>query len=469
MTSKCQIFTPLDYVVKLLNTIDYSENLYGKKVLENSCGDGNILEEIVKRYIRNSLYQGFSKQKIKEGLANDIWAFEIDEKHISNCIERLNILAYSFGLTGIRWNIQNRDYLHFDMDNYFDYIIGNPPYVSYRDIQNDIREFVKEKFEVCKFGKFDYCYAFIEKSIKDLKPEGKMAYLIPASIMKNVFGKDLRNFMLPHLEEVYDYSELNIFKNALTTSAILNIKKNTFSTKIKYTEVKENKSRMIKKQDLGSKWVFSKDNNAISEGEKFGNYFKVANSVATLANKIFVLHEYEDIDNNFIKVGEFLIEKNILRKASSPKGEAKGKKEYIIFPYRYEDGKVLNYSTEEFEFFFPECSKYLKDKKELLLKRDTDNKAKWFDYGRSQALEHINQEKLLVSSIVTGEVKLYKLNKDTVPYSGFYIIPKTSKSLDEAIDLLGDSKFIEYIKSIGISASGNSKRITVKDIENFTI
>ena len=35
----------------MLDYIGYSKKLYGKRVLENSCGEGNILLEIVTRYI----------------------------------------------------------------------------------------------------------------------------------------------------------------------------------------------------------------------------------------------------------------------------------------------------------------------------------------------------------------------------------------------------------------------------------
>ena len=43
---KCQIFTPKENVIQLLDWIGYKTNLYGKKIIENSCGDGQILREI---------------------------------------------------------------------------------------------------------------------------------------------------------------------------------------------------------------------------------------------------------------------------------------------------------------------------------------------------------------------------------------------------------------------------------------
>ena len=37
MNKKCQVFTPEDYVKELLDSIEYKHDLYGKKILENSC------------------------------------------------------------------------------------------------------------------------------------------------------------------------------------------------------------------------------------------------------------------------------------------------------------------------------------------------------------------------------------------------------------------------------------------------
>ena len=51
MNKKCQVFTPRDYVNELLDSVGYKENLYGKRIIENSCGDGNILVAVVQRYI----------------------------------------------------------------------------------------------------------------------------------------------------------------------------------------------------------------------------------------------------------------------------------------------------------------------------------------------------------------------------------------------------------------------------------
>ena len=47
MANNCQVPTPPKYVDELLDCIGYTHDLYDKSVLENSCGEGNILKEIV--------------------------------------------------------------------------------------------------------------------------------------------------------------------------------------------------------------------------------------------------------------------------------------------------------------------------------------------------------------------------------------------------------------------------------------
>ena len=88
MNLKCQVFTPQDYVEKLLDDVGYTNNLKGKRILENSCGDGNILVVVVQRYIADCKSKGLSRTIIKNGLARDIIGVEIDERHCKKCIEK---------------------------------------------------------------------------------------------------------------------------------------------------------------------------------------------------------------------------------------------------------------------------------------------------------------------------------------------------------------------------------------------
>lgn len=74
-----------------------------------------------------------------------------------------------------------------------------------------------------------------------------------------------------------------------------------------------------------------------------------------------------------------------------------------------------------------------------------------------------------MSTVVTNEIDIYKLDKDTIPYSGIYITTKENSNftLEDAKFILESNDFMDYVKKVGISVSGKSLRITCKDINNF--
>jgi len=472
INTKCQVFTPNENVQKLLDYVGYRKNLCGKKIAENSCGDGNILSEIVKRYIEDNLKSGMIIETVKKGLAEDIWGAEIDCAHIQNCISRLDKVAAQYGITDVKWNIFHGDFLKGNITNEFDFVVGNPPYITYKELDIETRAFVREKFDTCAIGKFDYCYAFIEASIKSLKRGGKLAYLIPSNIFKNQFAQELRNYILPYLTDIYDYRNQKLFAGKLTASAIIVCDVGKYKKEILYHNLVEKKSNNIKKCELEHKWIFQRDKASAQSIAlaRFGDYFHAASSIATLLNKVFIISDFVDDGGAYICVEGKKIEKRLLRKAVSPRSLNYQIKEYVVFPYYYTKDGLQKYSQTEFCEKFPFAEQYLQQFAEELNNRDNDKGINWFEYGRSQALSHLNQEKLLISTLLTGTAKIASLAKNDIPTSGLYIVPKngqTSYALSKAKEILCGELFLTYAKSIGVISNGNSFRISPKDINNF--
>ena len=98
MNKKCQVFTPEDYVEELLNSVGYVKDIFGKKILENSCGDGKILMTIIERYICDCKLHKFTNYEICKGLSNNIYGIEIDPLQHNKCIQNLNKLVRKYGM-----------------------------------------------------------------------------------------------------------------------------------------------------------------------------------------------------------------------------------------------------------------------------------------------------------------------------------------------------------------------------------
>lgn len=466
MNKKCQVFTPKNYVEKLLDSIGYTRDLYGKTILENSCGDGNILSVIVQRYIDDCKKKGVSRTKIRNGLSKDVYGVEIDPEQYEKCINKLNEIVKNNNVFPVKWNIQNGDYLKINEDVKFDFIVGNPPYITYSELSKDDQVYLKDNFKSCKKGRFDYCYAFLEKSINSLSTEGRMAYLIPSSVYKTVFGQTIRDMMLPFVEEVIEHTQEKLFKDALVKSSILVINKAKPKPNIIYRDESVGTVVSLDPDLLEDKWTFVGRNTGT---RRFGDYFKVSHAVATLCNEAFVLKEWHLDDNNNYVCGGYVLEKTLVHDAISPKNMRNGRKEKIIFPYKYDKKhNLVRYDESEFKSTFSGIVEYLNQFREKLDERDSDLSAKWFEYGRSQAVNHLDCEKALISTIISNEVVVYRLSQSAIPYSGMYIRAITNQlTIDDAIDVLHSGAFLEYARTVGIPINGDSVRVTSKDIENY--
>ncbi|MDO4219200.1 MAG: N-6 DNA methylase [Synergistaceae bacterium] len=464
MQKRCQIPTPIEYVRIMLDAAGYVSDLFGKRILENSCGEGNILCEIVRRYISDCRSSGLSGFEICKGLAHDIVGYEIDAQSVEVCTQRLNQLLKAEGIPAVSWNICQRDYLKSE-SNGFHFIVGNPPYVTYHDLDVETREFLRNNFESCKNGRFDYFYAFTEKSYATLEENGIMVYLIPFSLFRNKFAISLREILRNDLISVVDCSETAVFSGVTTSVAIIKVIKGSDAKKVRYFCQISGEQYFFDKNSLSEKWFFAQD----KDGKRFGDYFQIKNSVATLCNKAFLITEYEEADD-YIILGNYKIEKKLVRTAVSTKSCKKQKPTLIIFPYRLGNSRYEHFSEAEFQQIYPEASKYMKSFADDLSKRKVSEGVLWFEYGRTQAINDVDGEKLIIPMVITTKVTAYRANDKSVPYAGYFIKAKTPDqyNLDFAKTILESPEFFDYVKTHGTPTTGSSYRIPVEEIANFT-
>lgn len=463
MSNNCQIPTPVQYVKTMLDYAGYQNGLYGKGVLENSCGEGNVLCEIVRRYVRDTMNLGYSKPEIVDGLERDIEAYEIDKEKIKICIERLDAVLAEYDIYEVKWNIHNNDYLKSRKKKY-SYVIGNPPYITYHDMSEEQREWLKKKFESCKRGRFDYCYAFIEKSLNSLAADGILVYLVPYSIIKNKFASELRKIMIQYVTEIYDYSGIKIFPEAITSSIIIKCNNQVNGKDIQFFPAKRSVVQKYDRNALDDKWSFEET----EEKERyFGDYFEICNSVATLLNEAFLLKNYEEVDDYYIISEDIQIEKEIVYPAISTKSV--NKNYLIIFPYSYKGGRIIHYDAEEFQRKFPGATNYLRSYYDKLNKRKKDQKAQWFEYGRSQALNRVFGRKLVMPMVITNSVNINYGKKNEIPYAGYFIRCRRGSGLQlkDAKKILESLHFYDYVVKHGTPTTPSSYRISVDDIKNY--
>jgi len=221
----------------MVNLIDKDIlNLTDLKILEPASGICQFLYGI--RRNENSIYRKASK---KIGI-------EINEKVVKYVYE--NNLD-----DGIE--IIHHDYLLWKTEYRFDLIIGNPPYgiPSLSDhytikVDNETKKRYKQIYETW-YGKYNLYGAFIEKSIKLLKENGQLIFIVPATFMILDEFKKLREFLARNGKTEIIYMGSDLFKpEADVTTVILKFRRSREeSNKILLYDYDKGKLKLVAKNN----------------------------------------------------------------------------------------------------------------------------------------------------------------------------------------------------------------------------
>lgn len=122
----------------------------------------------------------------------------------------------------------NQDFLTWNTEDKFDLIVGNPPYFSKNNLNNQEKKTFKEIIT----GRVNIYSLFIYKCIGMLKPSGKLIFVIPTSLLSSKYFEKLRYY----IHKTCDIEEIDIlgskdFKDALQSTMIFKIKKLDEKTK----------------------------------------------------------------------------------------------------------------------------------------------------------------------------------------------------------------------------------------------
>ena len=483
-----QVFTPTWIVNEILDLVGYNnDSILNKYILEPSSGDGIFLTEIVNRYIDICLKQQIDTNQIIERLEKYIYAVELDKVEFDKSIEKLNSLVQNKLSTDkkLDWKFYNQNTLDFVKNhlNFFDFIVGNPPYIRIHNLDTRTRDILKQDFMFSE-GTIDIYLSFFEMGFKMLNKNGFLGYITPNSYLHNssynLFREYLKNQKI--VKTLIDFKANKVFKGFSTYTAITIINKNYAENHFEYKELINDKIEFINNINFDSlnknDWSFSNttDEDFLTNLEKDRNcaikdFFDVQYGFATLRDKIFIA-KTENYNDELVYFNSSLVEKKILKtviKGSRFKGKI-NKNEVILFPYEFENNRYKAITEERLMQNYPNAYNYLLKNKEELEKRDLDKGALWYEFGRSQGVQSIHKEKIVLSTLVNGQIDFYKVPKDIMMYSGLFIVKNKEFSDWTLIEnTLKSEEFYKYIRLTGKDFSGGYKSVTSKQIKEFKV
>ncbi len=265
-----QYFTPriiAEFMVSLAEITPES------KILEPSSGQGVFLDILYNKGYRN------------------IIAYEIDRELSVN---------YSF--------VRHKSFVSARIKERFDLIIGNPPYIRWKNLEPELKEELSNNTLWNKYfnSLCDYLYIFILKSIEILNNNGQLIFVCPEYWMNTTHSISLRNYMVEngYFEEIYHFNETPIFNNATVSVIIFKyIKSNTKQKEINVTKYYKNKV-LNNNILLELKNIHTKN----SDIEKFSvpQFTKNQRWILTNQNEIESINSFEKACSTRIRVSQDL-------------------------------------------------------------------------------------------------------------------------------------------------------------------
>ena len=165
-------FTPKSIIKKTIDIIknipDYTDNIEFKTILEPSCGSCEFIKYIIKEFPNKKL---------------NITAIEFNDI-IYQKISKLNFVEN----TNNTIEFINKDYMTYNNEKMYDLIIGNPPYfVMSKDDVSSISNF--KEYSNFYDGRANIFILFIIHSLKKLKINGILAFILPKSFINCLYYK----------------------------------------------------------------------------------------------------------------------------------------------------------------------------------------------------------------------------------------------------------------------------------------
>lgn len=457
-----RIYTPKYIVNNILDMAHYyGTAILGKHIIDNSCGDGAFLCEIVERYCQVATENEVNAFELKKQLETYIHGIEIDPTEHKKCLKNLSVLIEKYNIpTNISWDIICADTLKVDQYNgKMDYVLGNPPYVRVHNLDDSLN--MAKEYSFAQSGMTDLYIVFYEIGLKMLNKTGVLGYISPSSFFNSLAGTHMRRYLTENnlIEKIVDLKHYQAFDSTTyTTIVILNKKHDTQNVEYYQFDSKNLipyyvETLSVDDYYIAKKFYFStKSNLALLKKILLNSRhcdIEVKNGYATLCDDVFV--------GNF----EFS-STHIIPAVKASRGELK----QIIYPYDY-SGKLI---PEKELITDQNLYQYLLNHKDVLLKRSLENKNKslWYAYGRSQAIHDTYKDKIAINALLrtSKDLKIIHAPPGTGVYSGLYLI---SQKLDfnEVKAAFSCDEFSIYISLLGKYKSGGYYTFSSKDIKNY--
>lgn len=487
------IYTPTEIREYIVSEafLNRNKQLSEAKIADIACGCSGFLYTAAKELKKVT---GESYQEI---FKNQIFGLDIQEYSITRSKLLLSLLALSEGedIEEFHFNLYQGDALIFNWKQHyynfegFQIILGNPPYVCARNLEEGIKDNLKH-WSVCTSGNSDLYIPFFQIGYENLANNGMLGFITMNTFFKSLNGRALRKYFDDNKIsiKIIDFGTSQIFKSKSTYTCICFLEKRERSYIEYYKSIEKeypsnnNQYHKIVYSSLDAKKGWNLSNNKIiskieATGKPFGELYKTRHGIATLRNDIYIFKPVaEDKEFYYLQNGSlYPIEKGICKDIFNSNKlsrvvDFEAIKEKVLFPYN-DEKRPRAFEEEDLKEKFPKAYTYLKKKKEELAKRDkgNGNYEKWFAFGRTQSLEKVGNK--LFFPKFSDKIPNYLISNDDdlLFYNGQAVVGHSEREMLIIKKIMESRLFWYYIKNTSKPYSSNYYSLNGNYINNFGI
>jgi adenine-specific DNA-methyltransferase len=387
-------------------------------LLDPGCGTGSFIEGVIRWCNLHSIE------------LPKIVGIESDPRHIPEA--RRKFQDYS------SIEIRNEDFLT-DIPGTFDYIIGNPPYVSITKLTEEEKNHYRKSFQTAS-GRFDLYLLFFEQGLRCLEKEGRLVFITPEKFLYVQTARNLRSLLGGYfLKEIHLLPEETF--GDLTTYPTVTTVLNTRSKEPSDLIFRDGSLKRVMLPKDGSSFLPTMNGKS---QQKSGHFelrdvsIRVSCGVATGADSVFIKPS-NDIDPCLVQFAFPTIAGRQLS-VDSPSIQSD---DLIIMPYT-RDGKIIpEKKLGCLKDYLTNAGNY-----EKLLKRTCVSRKPWYAFHENPPLDHILRPKILCKDITMQPHFWIDHAGEFVPrHSVYYIVPKNEEDLESLCDYLNSGEARSWLEA----------------------
>ena len=424
-----KIETPYDVAFYMVTKLFEGEVIKPtSRALDAGCGLGVFIEAII------------AWCKLRNQQLPEIMGIEIDPQLAEQAARRFSRVSEVKIVHGDFLTINEKQ-----LGGKFEYIISNPPYISYERIEPKKRDLYRRIFRAAK-GRFDLYMLFFERAIELLRPGGRLVFITPEKYLYVISARNLRRILAEQQIEEIELIHEDTFEGVLAYPTIAVIRK-VPPQRPTVLKLRDTSTLKVTLPRDGFSWLARAQTDALSTTSNAQRHtlkdiaLRISAGIATGRDGVFVRsktsfprevekYAYPTLSGSELsafKPGEVIDYSKL--------------KNVMLVPYSHE-GRLLS------EKEATPLIKYLAKWRDVLESRyavKSGNK-KWFAFHENPPLKDIFRPKIVWADIAREPAFYIDAKGQIIPrHTVYYLVPLNSKIIPQLIKYLNSREAKKWL------------------------